>query len=157
MTGVVGLGQRAMAGRTGPDAAAKAAVFDHLGLQVTPANVLGVYAVIMQEVARLEASVQRFQNDYGQGMPLLGGDPVSLHASRGFTEVTNQLLGNCQTDIDDLQRLGDGLVEAARAYGKTEEQIRNALNAVNFHYRPASLPPLLNGLIGQNPLGGATG
>ncbi len=48
MTGVVGLGQRAMAGRTGPDVAAKAAAFDHLGLQVTPANVLGVYAVIMQ-------------------------------------------------------------------------------------------------------------
>jgi hypothetical protein len=129
MTGVVGLGQRAMAGRTGPDAAAKAGAFDQLGLQVTPANVLGVYAVIMDEVTRLQASVQRFQKDYGQGMPLLGADPVSPYASRGFTELTSQLLVKCQTDIDDLQRVGDSLAEAARAYGKTEEEVKAAFDA----------------------------
>lgn len=129
MTGVVGLGQRAMAGRTGPDAAAKAAAFDHLGLQVTPANVLGVYAVIMQEATRLQASMQRFQKDYGQGMPLLGADPISPYASRGFTELTEQLLAKCQNDIDDLQRLGDGLAEVARAYGHTEEEVMAAFDA----------------------------
>jgi len=38
MTGVVGLGQRALAGRQGPDVAARAAAFDQLGMQVTPAT-----------------------------------------------------------------------------------------------------------------------
>ena len=139
MTGVVGLGQRAMAGRTGPDAAAKAAAFDHLGLQVTPANVLGVHAVIMQEATRLQASVQVFKSDHGQGMPLLGGDPVSPHASRGFTELTNQLLARCETDIADLFRVADQLAKAAREYGKTEEQVKEAFDLKNFRYEPSPL------------------
>jgi len=73
MTGVVGLGQRAMAGRQGPEVAAKAAAFDRLGMQVTPANVLGIYAVIMEEMTRLSASVQMFTLDHGEGMPPLAG------------------------------------------------------------------------------------
>jgi hypothetical protein len=124
MTGVVGLGQRAMAGRQGPEVAAKAAAFDRLGLQVTPANVLGIYAVIMEEVSRLSASMQMFTLDHGEGMPSLGEDLVSRPAARGFTEATRRLLVKCETDIRDLNRVGDGLVEAARAYGKAEEHIQ---------------------------------
>jgi len=124
MTGVVGLGQRAMAGRQGPEVAAKAAAFDRLGMQVTPANVLGIYAVIMEEVSRLKTAIQMFTLDNGEGMPPLGGDLVSLPAARGFTEATRRLLAKCETDIRDLNRVSEGLVEAAQAYGKTEEHIQ---------------------------------
>jgi hypothetical protein len=123
MTGVVGLGQRALAGRQGPDVAARAAAFDQLGMQVTPANVLGVYGVVMEEMTRLQASVQRFKADHGMGMPLLGGDLVSGPAARGFTDTTSHLLTKCQGDIDNLSRVGNVLAEAARAYGKTEDEI----------------------------------
>jgi len=85
-------------------------------MQVTPANVLGIYAVIMEEMTRLSASVQMFTLDHGEGMPPLGGDLVSLPAARGFTDATRRLLAKCETDIRDLNRVADGLVEAARAY-----------------------------------------
>jgi hypothetical protein len=117
-----------MAGQRGPEVAAKAAAFDQLGMQVTPANVLGVYGVIMEEMTRLQSSIQRFKADHGVGMPLLGGDLVSPPAARGFTGATSQLITKCQADIDDLSRVGNGLAGAARAYGKTEDQIKAAFN-----------------------------
>jgi hypothetical protein len=141
MTGVVGLGQRAMAGQRGPGAAAKAAAFDQLGMQVTPANVLGVYGVIMEEMTRLQSSAQMFKLDHGEGMPLLGGDLVSPPAARGFTEATSQLLIKCQADIDDLKRVGYGLAEAARLYGKTEEEVKAAFDPSAFQYQPSPPPP----------------
>src|SRR5882757_5383335 len=116
MTGVVGLGQRALAGRQGPDVAARAAAFDQLGMQVTPANVLGVYGVVMEEVERLKSAVIVFQTRSGQGMGECGRDPVSPAASIGFTRASGQLLEMCQGDVSDLQRVGAGLAEAARAY-----------------------------------------
>jgi hypothetical protein len=133
MTGVVGLGQRAMAGRQGPEVAAKAAAFDRLGLQVTPANVLGIYAVIMQEVSRLGMSLQLFQADHGEGMPRLGADLVSVPAARGFTRATRELLARCQADVNDLSQVASGLAHAARSYGKTDEEIKSA-----FGPRPSS-------------------
>jgi len=126
MTGVVGLGQRAMAGRQGPEVAAKVAAFDRLGMQVTPANVLGIYAVIMQEVSRLQMSLQLFQADHGDGMPRLGADLVSVPAARGFTGATSQLLAKCQADVNDLNQVANGLANAARSYGKTEEDVKSA-------------------------------
>jgi hypothetical protein len=129
-----------MAGQRGPGVAAKAAAFDQLGMQVTPANVLGVYGVIMEEMTRLSNSVLRFQADHGQGMPLLGSDPVSQPAARGFTATTAQLLVQCQVDIDGLSRFGSGLADAARAYGKSEEQIKAAFNPSLFYYQPAPIP-----------------
>ena len=132
MTGVVGLGQRAMAGRQGPEVAAKAAAFDRLGLQVTPANVLGIYAVIMQEVSRLQTSVRAFQTGHLEGMPQLGDDLVSPYAARGFDEATNQLISKCQSAIDDLKRVSHGLAEAARSYGKTEDQVKVAVSGSQF-------------------------
>jgi hypothetical protein len=121
-----------MAGQRGPGVAAKAAAFDQLGMQVTPANVLGVYGVIMEEVDRLTTSVHTFRDTNMQGMPSLGGDPVSPHAARGFNDASTALLAKCQSDIDGLRRIGDGLAEAARAYGKTEEQIKAAFRQGKF-------------------------
>lgn len=134
-----------MAGQRGPGVAAKAAAFDQLGMQVTPANVLGVYGVIMEEMTRLRTSVQVFQADHGQGMPPLGGDLVSPPAARGFTEATDQLLAKCQADIEDLNRVGDGLAEAARAYGKTEEQVKAAFEPGQFQYQPSPVPSSVGG------------
>jgi hypothetical protein len=130
-----------MAGQRGPAVAARAAAFDQLGMQVTPANVLGVYSVIMEEMTRLHSSAQMFKLDHGEGMPLLGGDLVSPPAARGFTEATSQLLAKCQADIDDLKRVGDGLAEAARSYGKTEEQVKAAFDPSAFEYQPSPLLP----------------
>jgi hypothetical protein len=138
MTGVVGLGQRALAGRQGPDVAARAAAFDQLGMQVTPANVLGVYGVVMEEAMRLQSSTQMFRIDHGEGMPVLGGDLVSRPAARGFSEATSQLLAECQGAVDDLRRVGSELANAARAYGKTEEQVSAAFNPGAFQYQPSS-------------------
>jgi hypothetical protein len=36
-------------------------------------------------------------------------------------------VGKCISDVNDLKRVGSGLAEAARAYGKTEDQIKSAL------------------------------
>src|SRR5882757_3105248 len=169
MTGVVGLGRRAMAGQRGPGAAAKAAAFDQLGMQVTPANVLGVYGVIMEEMTRLQGSVQRFKADHLEGMPLLGGDLVSPPAARGFTEATSQLVTRCQTDIDDLNRVANGLAEAARAYGKTEAQVKAAFDSNQFQYEPSPVPsptrdlppsmrpPFDQGLAQPSPAGSVSG
>jgi hypothetical protein len=107
-------------------------------LQVTPANVLGVYGVVMEEVQRLRISVQTFKSQF-QSMPSLGRDPVSPHAAQGFTEATNQLLTKCQASITDLSDVADGLAAAARAYGKTETQIHNAFDPGNVGYPPTSL------------------
>jgi hypothetical protein len=138
MTGVVGLGQRALAGRQGPDVAARAAAFDQLGMQVTPANVLGIYSVVMEEAMRLQSSTQMFKIDHGEGMPLLGGDLVSRPAARGFSEATIQLLAKCQCAVDDLKRVGSGLADAARSYGNTEEQVTAAFDPGAFQYQPPS-------------------
>jgi len=136
MTGIVGLGQRAMAGRQGPAAQEKAAAFDRFGLQVTPANVLGIYAVVKEEATRLQSSIQDFQADHLEGMPRLGDDPVSEPASRGFTEATNQMLLKCQADVDDLQSLAAGIAAAAKEYGNSEEQIRASFDPLTYQYRP---------------------
>ena len=140
MTGIDGLGSRALAGRQGPGVAQKAADFDQLGLQVTPENVLVVYKAIAQEAARLNMSLQMFKQNHPDGMPSLGGDPVSNDAARGFTNATNQLMKTCQADVDDLKRVADGLQVAARSYGNSEEQITAAFNPKNFHYVPAPVP-----------------
>ncbi|MBO0850834.1 MAG: hypothetical protein J2P20_15335, partial [Pseudonocardia sp.] len=64
MAGIPDLGQRALAGRQGPDVAARAAAFDGLGMRITPANVLGIYNVIMEEAQRLRLSVRKFRHDH---------------------------------------------------------------------------------------------
>jgi len=141
MTGVVGLGQRALAGRQGPDVAARAAAFDQLGMQVTPANVLGIYSVIAEEAARLNGAIQMFRMDNFDGMPELGGDPVSTPAAKGFTEATNQLVAKCQADVGDLQSVAAGLAATARAYGNSEEQIKASFDPHNYRYQPGPPSP----------------
>jgi hypothetical protein len=141
MTGVEGLGQRSMVGRQGPDIPETAATLGRLGMQVTPENVLGVYGVLREEVLRLQTSVRRFLMTYGEGMPLLGGDPVSPHAAKGFTEATTQLVTKCQGQIAELKSVAKAVADAARAYGKSEQEIAAAFDTDKFMYTPTSVPP----------------
>jgi sugar phosphate isomerase/epimerase len=154
MAGIEGLGQRALAGRQGPDVAARAAAFDDLGMRVTPANVLGIYNVIMEEAQRLRLSVRKFQHDHFDGMPLLGGDLVSPYAKRGFDDATNQLLARCRSQIDEMARVGEELAKAARTYQKSEAEIAAAFDPRKVEYKPSPIPPALQAPQSPQPLQG---
>ncbi|WP_028925566.1 PE domain-containing protein [Pseudonocardia acaciae] len=141
MAGIDGLGTRALAGQQGPDASAWAAKYDNLGLKVTPANVLSIYSVIAEEVARLQASIANFRNNTSGGtMPKLGGDPVSPHAAGGFTDATQRLLARCKAEVENLDRVAQRLTDAARAYGKSEAEISAAFDFSKFVYQPTPIP-----------------
>jgi hypothetical protein len=137
--GIEGLGSRALEGRQGPGVAEKAASFDQLGFQVTPENVLVIYKAVAQEATRLNFVIQRFKNDNFEGMPLLGGDPISPYMKKGYDETTDQLTTKCQSDVDDLQKVADGLAAAAKSYGNSEDQIRAAFDPRNYRYVPMSV------------------
>jgi hypothetical protein len=152
MSGIQGLGDRAVAGQTGPAAAQKAADFNQLGLRVDTENVLGIYAAVAKQVARLRGALQSFQMSYGDGMPLLGnGQPVSPHFSRSFNESTAKLVALCTSDVEDLHRVAEGLREAALAYGKSEDQIKGSFNQNKYVYTPIpTLPDSLRPIV-QRP------
>jgi hypothetical protein len=90
---------------------AQAAIANVAGGQftVTPENVLGIYGAILQEVTRLQAALAHFQRQYGEGMPLLGGDPVSKPAKDAFDASTIKLVHLAQVDINNF-RLRTALV-----------------------------------------------
>jgi hypothetical protein len=91
-------------------------------------------------------------------MPRLGGDPVSPPAATAFNESTNKLVALAKSDIDDLDRVAQGLADAAKAYGKSEAQITAAFDPAKFVYvpapiqrTPADLPRSLQGLVTSPP------
>jgi len=73
--------------------ASAVAALANFGMKVAPENILGLYAVVMEEARRLELSLVNFQMRH-QVVPTLGGDPVSAPAAAGFQEVTSELLVN---------------------------------------------------------------
>jgi hypothetical protein len=118
--------------------ASATAAMAHFGMQVSPENILGLYAVVMEEVTRLELSLMNFQMRH-QSVPELGGDPVSAPAAAGFQEVTSELLANCRRSIKELQAVADGLARTARAYGNSEAQIKASFDPSKVQYSPAPL------------------
>lgn len=141
VAGIDGLGTRALAGQQGPDAAAWAAKYDNLGLKVTPTNVLGIYGVIKEEVARLTVSIDTFKFKHSDGtMPKLGENLVSPYAAQGFTNATRQLLARCRAEVDNLDRVAHRLADAARAYGKSEWRSRPHSTRASFEYKPTPVP-----------------
>jgi hypothetical protein len=143
-----------VAGQTGPAAAQKAADFNQLGLRVDTENVLGIYAAVAKQVARLRGALYNFQASYGDGMPVLGnGQPVSPHFSQSFNDSTAKLVALCKSDVDDLDRVAEGLEQAALAYGKSEEQIKSAFDQGKYVFTP--IPTLPDSLrpIAQPPSG----
>ena len=146
------LGSRALAGRPGVEQ--KVADFNRLGMQVTPETVLGIYAAIASQVARLRASVARFKASYGDGMPVLGnGHPVSPYFSRSFNDSTDKLVALCESDIDDLDQVAQGLADAARAYGRTEQDITAAFDPSKYKYVPAPTLPYSLQPLAERPTG----
>ena len=102
-------------------------------------QLLGVAQVITEEVARLKMSVARFKHQHQGGtMPVLGGDPVSEPASRGFTEATKILLDTCESDIENLKRVELRASRCRTAYGKSDAEIQNM-----FARADASVPGVL--------------
>lgn len=110
---------------------------------MTPANVLGVYNVIMEEAQRLRLSVLRFERQHKDGMPLLGGDLVSPYAKQGFDNVTSELLVRCRSQIDELSRVGEELTKAAHTYQKSEAEIAAAFDPRKVVYKPSPISPAL--------------
>jgi hypothetical protein len=116
------------------------------GLRVTPETVLGVAQVVMEEVNRLRQSMWRFQFAH-QGMPELGSDPVSNVAAPLFTEATSRLVRRCQSSIEELAKVGEDLAQVARAYGKSEGEIKATFDAATKSaYIAAPVPPSLGDL-----------
>lgn len=141
VAGIDGLGTRALAGQQGPGTAAWAAKYDSLGLKVTPANVLSIYGVIKEEVTRLTVSIDTFKAKSRDGtMPRLGDDLVSPYAAQGFTNATRLLLDRCQVEVDNLGRVAQRLADAARAYGRSEMEIKAAFDLSKFKYKPTPIP-----------------
>jgi hypothetical protein len=87
--------------------ASAVAALANFGMKVAPENILGLYAVVMEEARRLELSLVNFQMRH-QVVPKLGGDPVSAPAAAGFREVTSELLVNCRRTIKELQDVANG-------------------------------------------------
>ncbi|MBA2322798.1 MAG: hypothetical protein H0V92_01840 [Pseudonocardiales bacterium] len=128
-------------------------VFSSYGLTVTPANVLTIRKVIMTEAEELEVARDKFKNAWPDGMPVLGGDPVSPYAAQGFTECTNAYLDQCKARIDELRELGAHLASAARDYGRTEGEIEASFRKGMRHdasplVHPAPPP---SGMLGSYP------
>lgn len=95
------------------------------GLTVTPENILGVRAVVLQEATDLKETLD-YETQYAM-LPALGGDPVSGDMSAAFNPVTRELLGHAREHIKSLFALCEELVATARSYGHTEAAITASL------------------------------
>ena len=118
------------------------AAMGNFSMRVPPEHILETHFIIMREVNRLRLSLQKFKRDYGEGMPLLGnGHPVSKPFKDSFDASTTKLVAICETDINSLADVGDGLADAARAYGKAEDEITASLKrAKSIPYKPVPIP-----------------
>jgi len=90
-------------------------------MEVTPANVLQVAAVLLTEADRLDTVLREKMDRAVVG--LCGGDPVSREAADAFNERIRDLRNQCQAYNDELRAAGRALQDTARDYGISEEQI----------------------------------
>ena len=126
MAGVQGLGQRVLAGTRSPHAQALAADLDHLGMQVTPENVLQIRNVLKAEANRLADVIA--VNEFRLHVDLCGGDPVSRNAADGFNAKIKRLLDQCNGYVRALRTAAVALERAAANYGHSEEEIENSFD-----------------------------
>lgn len=104
---------------------AESSLQQRFGLTVTPQNVLGVRAVVLQEAQDLDALLE---NEGKSAMlPHLGTDPVSRDMSEAFNAVTTQLVNRALEHVAALFALGEELGATARAYGHLEADIKASL------------------------------
>lgn len=114
------------------------------GLTVTPENVLGVRAIILEEAHGLQAAL--WQEERIVWLPKLGEDPVSKDMKRELNLATKALMDRAHAHIDSLFALGEELAATARAYGHTEEQIKASFGRTEV----SGLSPLFKRVAGLN-------
>jgi hypothetical protein len=98
-----------------------AASLDHVGLQVTPDNVLAVRRALLQEAERLQSELEKHGRDVT--VRRCGEDPVSADAAAAFTPRLQAMVRQAMLVPAMLRAAGDRLGEAARAYGHTDAEI----------------------------------
>jgi uncharacterized protein YukE len=118
-----GAGARSTVGAMTADASLQ----QRFGLTVTPENVLGVRAVVLQEAQDLQHMLST--EEERAGLPPLGQDLVSKDMSREFNQATKQLLDRANQHIDSLKALGEELAASARAYGHAESEIKSSFES----------------------------
>jgi hypothetical protein len=123
MTGVADLGGRSV----GDGGAPLGSALDALGLTVTPENVLEVRKVLLAEADRLwrglDVEGRRCRVD------LCGGDPVSYDAMHAFNHRIEAFLDTVRARVQSLRNAAEVLADAARRYGRTEEQVSRSFTS----------------------------
>lgn len=120
---------------------ADAPLQQRFGLTVTPQNVLGVRAVVLQEAHDLFEMLRSEREQVV--LTQLGGDPVSLDMSGAFNPVTDQLIQRAQRHIDSLKELGEELADTARGYGHTEADISASFGPRSLRSMASQVSPNL--------------
>lgn len=97
-------------------------------LRVAPEIVLAAAAALVAEAAELRSQLAaRLEAMHLQHS---GGDPTSLLAARAMTaallHAPGSVVTRCLDHAGKLDQLADQLAEAARTYGRTEEEIAAA-------------------------------
>lgn len=126
MPGVAGLGQRVLAGSQGPTGPSLAASLDHLGMQVNPENVLHIRAALLTEADRLDALLHTYLLQLWVRAP--AKDPVSIPAANLLNQKIGGLADQYKEYVNALTTAGDVLAAAARAYGYTEQQVKDSFD-----------------------------
>ena len=109
-----------------------AAELAHLGLQVTPQNVLQVAGALRAEADYLGRELRGARRDGQVGEP--GEDPVSRPAAVAFNAKIDAMWNRVQEYIDVLGAAADRLAATARDYGHSDEAIQRAFDAVCAGY-----------------------
>lgn len=126
MPGVDGLGQRALAGSPGPTDPSLAASLNHLGMQVTPENVLHIRAALLTEADRLHALLQTYLLQLWVRAP--AKDPVSITAAELLNQKIGGLADQYKAYVNALTGAGAVLAGTARTYGYTEQQVKDSFD-----------------------------
>ncbi|HTK66661.1 MAG TPA: hypothetical protein VL595_30080 [Pseudonocardia sp.] len=126
---------------------ADAPLQQRFGLTVTPQNVLGVRAVVLQEAQDLEKTLRTEREQVA--LPPLGRDLVSNDMSSAFNEATDQLLKRASEHVAALFKLGDELAATAREYGCTEADITTSFSENSPRTAASQVSPTFREIAGM--------
>jgi hypothetical protein len=126
VSAVVGLGQRSLGQNPTAYERRLAADLDHLGMQVTPQNVLQIRNIVLGAAQRLDDALYRLGRNIRVGPP--GGDPISQPAADELNRRSQALLAEYRVQINAYHNAGQYLGQIARDYGYTEQSITDSFN-----------------------------
>ncbi len=120
----------------------QAAELAHLGMQVTPENVVQVANVLRAEADYLREHLGAARRNSHVGEP--GEDPVSPRAAKAFNAKIGAMYDRVDEYVDTLQSYADRLTATARDYGNTDEAIRRSFDTIRTGYGSTiPKPPLM--------------